>query len=314
MTLTASDVASLKSVLGCWELAEYVATGVVFLGCVGEFFAEFTRFPASEGRKHKLRRLSLILVIAGIAGELCATVRTSELSGQIIAYVEENASDAKKSADGAADAAKRAERSATDAESLARAARREADSFEKDIASAKEQAAKAESDLAGALRQATAATAELNRLKSPRSLTNIPSFINSLTEFKGAEYTFSEVFGDEESIGLLRIVDSALTLAGWKRVKPMHRFPSINVYGTGEDFPVPQALTNGVRISVDWPEGLTSELSLLPPDKLPGVIKPAVFLNIAISSHLSPPEEHPQLVDVQKGQSKTVRISIGKKP
>lgn len=74
-----------------WEPAEYISTAVVFIGCVGEFFAEFTRFPKGESDKHKLARLSLILVIAGIAGELCATVRTSQLSGQVIASIEDEA-------------------------------------------------------------------------------------------------------------------------------------------------------------------------------------------------------------------------------
>lgn len=107
MTLTASDVASLKSALDCWELGEYFSTAVVFLGCVGEFIAEFTKLRDEKWR-HKLAKVSTILVILGIAGELLATVKTSQLSGQVIAYVEANASDAKGSADKAADAANRA--------------------------------------------------------------------------------------------------------------------------------------------------------------------------------------------------------------
>src|SRR5689334_1534438 len=101
MTLAASDVASLKLALGCWEWAEYLSTAVVFIGCLGEFFAEFMPYPSGDKRKHKLARLSLILVIAGIAGELLATVKTSQLSGLVIANVEAQAGDAKTSADGA---------------------------------------------------------------------------------------------------------------------------------------------------------------------------------------------------------------------
>jgi hypothetical protein len=160
MALASSDVASLKLALDWWEWAEYVSTGVVFIGCVGEFVTEFTRFSNLETTRHRAARLSLVLVIAGIAGELCATVRTSELSGQIIAYVERNASDAKASAETAADASKRAGDAAHEAESLAHSAREGADSFEKDIVSAKEQAALAESHLVGARRSAAEADAK----------------------------------------------------------------------------------------------------------------------------------------------------------
>jgi homoserine dehydrogenase len=97
MTLTASDVVSLKSALGCWEWADYTSIAIVGLGCVGEFVAEFTKIRDEKWR-HKLAKLSTIVVIIGIAGELTATVRTSELSGQIIANVEENAAGANERA------------------------------------------------------------------------------------------------------------------------------------------------------------------------------------------------------------------------
>ncbi len=132
MTLTASEVASLKSALGCWEWAEYISTGVVFSGCVGEFFAEFTRFPTEEKKKRKMARLSLILVIAGIAGELLATVRASQLSGLVIANVEAQAGDAKRSAESAANAADRADTSAGIAKDRAEQIGKEADLLRKE--------------------------------------------------------------------------------------------------------------------------------------------------------------------------------------
>ena len=99
MILPASEVASLKSALGCWELVGYISTGVVFLGCVGEFIAEFTSFSREEDRKHKLSRLSLIVLIAGIAGELLGGVRVSQISGELIANVEQEAGRAIKAAE-----------------------------------------------------------------------------------------------------------------------------------------------------------------------------------------------------------------------
>ena len=48
-----------------WEVAGYICTGIVFLGCIGEFLAEFTRIPNSDGEKHRISKLSLIILIAG---------------------------------------------------------------------------------------------------------------------------------------------------------------------------------------------------------------------------------------------------------
>lgn len=91
MILTDFEVASLKWALSWWEWFGYVSTAVVGLGCVGEFVAEFTSLPKCEQRRHKIAKLSLIILILGIAGELLSAVRTSQLSGQLIANIEEHA-------------------------------------------------------------------------------------------------------------------------------------------------------------------------------------------------------------------------------
>jgi|ERR1039458_4777336 hypothetical protein len=98
MTLTDSEVGSLKAALNCWEWFGYISTAIVFLGCVGEFVAEFTSLPKSKESRDKLALLSLIVLIVGIAGELLGTVRTSQLSGQITANIEERAADAEQKA------------------------------------------------------------------------------------------------------------------------------------------------------------------------------------------------------------------------
>ena len=92
MILTDSEVESLKGALNYWEWLGYISTAIVFLGCVGEFVAEFTSLPKTDESRHRLARLSLIVLIFGIAGELLGTVRTSQLSGQIIANIEERSS------------------------------------------------------------------------------------------------------------------------------------------------------------------------------------------------------------------------------
>jgi hypothetical protein len=230
MTLTPSEVASLKSALGWWEWAEYVSTGIVFVGCIGEFIAEFTRISQRENIRHTVARLSLALVIAGIAGELCATVKTSQLSGQIIAYVEQNAADAKTSADSAADASKRASDAAGEAESLAHSARQEADSFAKDIVSAKNQAALAESHLAEARRsaaeadaKAVAAARDLANYEAPRTLTDqqAQNIAATLKPFGQQEFEVIPYWDSKESMGIAqRIADILVGLAGWKLEQP----------------------------------------------------------------------------------------------
>ena len=99
MILTDSEVGSLKAALSCWEWVGYVSTAIVFLGCVGEFIAEFTSVPKNKETASKLARLSLIVLIFGIAGELLGVVRTSQLSGQIIANIEVQAAQLRKDAE-----------------------------------------------------------------------------------------------------------------------------------------------------------------------------------------------------------------------
>lgn len=312
MTLTASDVASLKSALGWWELAEYFSTVVVFIGCIGEFFAEFTRFPKSDRSKHRVNRLSLILVIAGVAGELCATVRTSQLSGQIIAYVEANASDAKVSADNAAGAAKRAENSASDAESLASGARQEADSFERDIVSAKQQATRAESNLAGALRQAAKAQAELNLLKTPRTLRNVARFVALIKSFPGTEYTFEGVRHDDEAAHLLITIYRALQEAKWKIVPPIMRDISGRplALAGAPAFPINDDPDDGILIVVEIPKAYGPGT---PPNNLPAHVRAALSLRAAVAATLFPPEEQPRKLALHWGTSPVVQIFIGQK-
>ncbi len=88
----------------------------------------------------------------------------------------------------AEDEADKAKTAASNALTLARDARKEADSFEGDIKTAKQQAADAESHLAEALKEATNAQAELNRLKTPRSLTNVAALVSALASFNGTKF------------------------------------------------------------------------------------------------------------------------------
>jgi hypothetical protein len=254
-----------------------------------------------------------VIVVIGVAGESVIGVRIwwnnrklRKLQEAENLALQLKISDFQRKAEDAKRGAAAAESHLAEARQKAAEADAKAEGFRLDIARANERAAKAE-------KETTGAKLELERLRSPRSLTGVPKLISELSELKGTEYTFSSVFPDEESITLLRSIDGALQESGWKRGKPVPGFPGVNVFGSGNPYGVPSALTNGIRISVDWPEGF-SPLESLPIDKLPMPVRAAAALFRSLSSHISPAEEHPNLVDVQKGESNTIRISVGKKP
>lgn len=338
MTLTPSDVASLTASLSRWELGEYVCAGLVTIACVGEYTATFKNWFTGgvKEQKERLEKLSTLLLIVGLAIELVCLVRTNQISGKVIGslnYLAEEASAKSQKALTDADVAigkariaveesgnakvqsSAAKESASHAGILARGARQEADSFEKDIASAKEQAASAESDLADALRQSSAAQLELNRIKEPRSLTDVPSLVATLKAFAGTEYTFSGVGVDDDSENLVVAIDKVLYNAGWKRGKPIREIPllSFKILGSPQGgFSIPEATTSGIRISIESPKDV-SVLKLKPVSELPMYIRAAGSLWLNIVSRLSPPEEHPKSIIIDKGSSKTVKISVGAK-
>ena len=351
MILTPSDVGSLTTTLSYWEVAEYCFGGLVAVACLGEYAADFTKWftRGVEERKKRLAKRSKLLLIASLALELICLVRTNQISGRVIGSLDEKAERAsQKSAQAIIDAdtatgkakaasgesgtamieAGKAKDAAGNAELLARGARKEADSFEADIKSARAQSGEAKTlageaktlltevrQLAAAAQQrASEATAGVDRLKTPRSLNNIPELVAKLRKFENTEYTFSAVFADGESIDLLKSVDDVLRRAGWKRTKPPGGFPAINVYGKDQEFAVPSSLSTGVRMSADSQEEL-SALQALPVDKLPLPVGAAVSLYFGLSSSIVPRNtENLRPVNMVKGDSKTVRIEIGKKP
>jgi hypothetical protein len=184
MILTDSEVASLKSAIHWWEWFGYASTGVVGLGCIGEFIAEFTSVSKSEHRKHKLSRLSLIILIFGIAGELLSAVRTSNLSGELIANIEERAANA--------------EQKAGEANDRASANEKEAAQLRKD---------------------ADAERLERMRLQAaiqPRTLTlqQQKDLADSCRKFAGSQMEIFSFVGDAEGAALVVQIAAALSKAG----------------------------------------------------------------------------------------------------
>ena len=83
MSLTASEVASIAGKLSFWEFIEYASEALVFLGCAGEFVAEYTKWRTEQYR-HTLGRRSLLFLTLGIGAGLFSLIQTNALSGQVI--------------------------------------------------------------------------------------------------------------------------------------------------------------------------------------------------------------------------------------
>ena len=213
---------------------------------------------------------------------------------------------------GAENEAKNARSAASSALTLAQGARTEADSFEKDIVSAKQQAAEAESHLADALQKAADAQAEVNRLKSPRTVNNASAHIPALQAYKGVEYSFVGVFSDAESLALLRQIDSLLQLSGWKRVQA-------NIT-TGVSFPfegvsISPMVGTGVLIEVESTKKVES-LRATPTPLLPAHIQAGMVLKSELAAAIFPEDDglKTRAFNVGQGTSTAVKILIGQKP
>jgi hypothetical protein len=326
------DVISLTKSLAWWERGEYVFTGLVVLACAGEYVASFTSWFTGgvEERKKRLEKLSTLLLVVALALELLCLFKTNSLTGQLVGSLSDKAAQADEkartaltnsttalnSASTAIGKSNDATASASGALTLAKGARKEADSFEQDIVTAKTQAASAESHLTEAMKRAADANAELDRIKTPRSLLDEQELVSSLSAYKDTEYMFLSVFGDEESINLLKQIDDILQHAGWKRAQPSNpNPPAINVPRPNGNITVTDGLINGVEVSVEYTESVEHLQSLLAAD-IPAYVRAGVALNLSFSSNLSPvPDEtYKKKVNVVSGKETFVRISVGKKP
>jgi len=283
--------------------------------------------------------IGLLFVVLGVSGELAFEHWRSgyeellqEFDNVLLvdaetraALAQQDAGDAKDSATDAATAsvratisAKAASRAASDAVKLASGARKEADSFEQDIVSANKTAASAEQHLADAQREAAQAEIELNRIRTPRSISYEPSVVAALVPFKGTEYTLS-VFQDEEAFQMAKTVDRILGAAGWIRKEPSTHNLGITYFNIlGQDFKdaVPLCVETGIQVHVQekeplgtlqsmsrliWPKTLVAASALL--DALGPNVLPWNERNIGKNVQ----------VDRDLGEG-PVSICIGKKP
>jgi len=267
MTLTASDVGSLAESLGRWEIAEYFACGFVILGCVGEGVADFTNWftGGDERKKHNLSKFSLLLLVAALALELVCVYKTNNLSGTIIGSLRDKAEEASSKAgdaetvsESAGTAAIRAKGEADEVHGLAASATSTARAASEEAIAAKRETDGAIKEAESLKRDIADEKEELTRLKSNRVLLRTNGLVASLSAFQGTEYFFQGVFSDEESIALLKQIDSVLQQSKWKRMpSPQAGIPTlfsvgISVFGPNSPS-IPMTVAVGVEIGFDLP-------------------------------------------------------------
>jgi hypothetical protein len=86
----ALKIIALGSALGWWEIAGYIATGLVLLGVVGESLVQFTKWiPANW--ESRAGNISALILVAGLACEILTQVMVNATSGQIIALLNNEA-------------------------------------------------------------------------------------------------------------------------------------------------------------------------------------------------------------------------------
>jgi hypothetical protein len=210
--------------------------------------------------------------------------------------------------------AAKAEASIALAEQHAAEANAKAEGFRLDIAKANDSAAQAQAQVAGATAEAAKANLELEKLKTPRTFALPPDTLSAFQQFPGTEYTFSTVATDQESIDLLKQIDTALQGAGWKRVKPdPPATMGANVFGDEDRIAI--GILKGVKVEVGCAMDAEA-LQQLPSATWPMPVKLAGAVRNAIASFTTPSSDGnvaPSVV-ILKGSSEVIRISVGSKP
>ncbi len=242
MALTASDLAALRSSLKSWEVFEYSAAGIVLLGVMGEYVAEFTGWAADRGIEKKLSKISTLVLIVGIAGEGIGLFRTSQLSGELIASLEEQSNRAFERAvraEGNAESARAtskgfeariAEANRASAEANARVKEAEAqvtlaNAASKNavatVATAEARIAEATATAKGAEARGAEATLALAKIKLPRTLdvAQQDRIISKIKRFAGTKFDLW-VNPDNEAVAFMNTLESILTRADWKFAAP----------------------------------------------------------------------------------------------
>jgi hypothetical protein len=85
------DLNALIASLSCWEIAGYSGLVIVIIGVVGEAVHEWVPLFSYVWWRANGGRLSVLVLIAGLAIEGVAQVKANSISGQIIAFLSDRA-------------------------------------------------------------------------------------------------------------------------------------------------------------------------------------------------------------------------------
>ena len=82
------DVAALMSESSFWETAGYCAAGIVTLGVAGEAVTELTKWIRSDALKRFVERVSVLMLLLGLAGEILAQVQANNKNSLIVGLLQ----------------------------------------------------------------------------------------------------------------------------------------------------------------------------------------------------------------------------------
>lgn len=232
-----TDISGLQQALSYWELADYFATGVVFVGVLGELLAEFTNLFATKDNKGREKRVTLIFTVVlllGLGGELAAMIRTSQLTSEMTKILRNDIVSAYKSAGDAAVEAGRANERAAKANERAEQLAKENTTLRGDFEKATAQARLKQEELR---RQNLATEAELSeaeakvegerktRLELEQSLAprvlgfqigpGAKTTFDELKPFAGTNVAFV-ILTEAEARRAAQEIQNVLMFAGWK--------------------------------------------------------------------------------------------------
>jgi len=216
----------LSASLSFWEGVEYAGTAFVILGVVGEYLAEFWNWPKLEATRKRFERSSAAVLIIGLAVELLGLVRTSQLNGQLIATLNQQAQQATREAAIANETAKGFESQIAAANEKAKSAEAivataDASSKEAVVKVANAEARITEANAKAAEAEKVAESERLERVKieqrlQPRTLNSrlLPKVRESLRQFASTPYELG-IDATPESNNLLHSIDALLRDSGW---------------------------------------------------------------------------------------------------
>lgn len=190
--------------LGRWEWAEYIAEGLVVLGCLGELVADLGEKWLGERRSKRLERWSTIVLILALTVSLTALVRTNELSGFVIGSLGDKAEEADRKAKSAIEDADEAQTLAQQASDTAGSAKTTADAATSRVAMVSTKAAQIDGHLTW-----------VEYILSARFVQDEDGLRDELKkDFKESHIAFRSYFGDEEAFWLCRQLAQIADKAG----------------------------------------------------------------------------------------------------